>query len=109
MQFFLFLALILALILMLFTVQNQASITVTFINWTFEGSLALLLVLSFAAGLMAGIFSSLPAWWRKTKTNHVQKKRIHELEQELVSVTEKKISPQPEQTEEHGHSDFQSF
>jgi uncharacterized integral membrane protein len=103
MQFFLFLALILALALMLFTVQNPAVITVNFINWTFEGSLALILVLAFAAGMLAGIFSSLPAWWRKAKTSRAQKKRIHELERDLVDAAEHKLSLKPEETEEDKH------
>ncbi|TNF52231.1 LapA family protein, partial [bacterium] len=80
MQFFLFLALILALVLMVFALQNAEPIRVNFINWSFESSLALLLVVTFAAGMLSGLFSSIPAFWRKAKTSRLKKKRIQELE-----------------------------
>jgi uncharacterized integral membrane protein len=100
MQFFLFLALILALALMLFSVQNSEIITLNLLQWTFQGSLALILVIAFTAGMLAGIFTSLPSWWRKIKVSRAQKKRIHELERELINITEHKLPPQQEETEE---------
>lgn len=88
MQFFLFLALILALALVLFAVQNSIVISLKFVNWSFEGSLAFILSLTFVAGMIAGIFLLIPAWWRKTMQGRVQRKRIHELEKELSSLAE---------------------
>lgn len=89
MQFFLFLALFLSLALVVFALQNSEVIIVNFINWAFESSLALLLVLTFAAGMLAGVFSSIPAFWRKAKTNRIQKRRIQELEREVLDFSEK--------------------
>ncbi|MEF9426747.1 MAG: LapA family protein [Candidatus Mariimomonas ferrooxydans] len=88
MQFFLFLALILALALVLFAVQNSIVISLKFVNWSFEGSLAFILSLTFVAGMIAGMFLLIPAWWRKAMQGRVQRKRIHELEKELSSLAE---------------------
>jgi len=65
----------------LFAVQNSAVITVTFITWTFEGSLAFILALTFAIGALAGIFISIPTLWRKARQTKAQRKRIQELEE----------------------------
>ncbi len=88
MQFFLFLALIFALVLVLFAVQNSIVISLNFVNWSFEGSLAFVLSLTFVAGVIAGVFLFLPAWWRKAMQGRAQRKRIHELESELSSLAE---------------------
>ncbi len=101
MQIFLFLALILVLGILFFAVQNLEVITVTFINWTFEGSLSLILALAFSAGLLAGILLFIPTWWGKIKTGRAQKKRINELEQQLLRATElEEDIYEPEETEE---------
>lgn len=96
MQFFFFLALIIALGLMTFAVQNKEIMDLTFISWEFKGPEALVLTLAFAAGMLVGIFLLTPAWWRKAKAGRVQKKRIRELEQEILDVTERKLSPEHE-------------
>lgn len=100
MQFFLFLALILSLAIVIFALQNSEVIIVNFINWAFESSLALLLVVTFAAGMLAGLFSSIPAFWRKAKANRAQKKRIQELEREVVEFSEKIARSAGEETGE---------
>lgn len=99
MQFFLFIALILVFALVLFAVQNSTIITLAFIKWTFEGSLAFILTLVFAVGMLTGIFLSIPTWWRKARENRSQRRRIKDLERELLSVTEHKdtseVNPEP--------------
>lgn len=94
MQFFLFLALILALALVLFAVQNSTVITLTFIKWTFAGSLAFILALTFAGGMFTGIFLSIPTWWRKARENRAQRRRIQELEREVLNAVEQKDTPE---------------
>ncbi|HDK81602.1 MAG TPA: LapA family protein [Nitrospirae bacterium] len=88
MQVFLFLAMILVLGVLFFAVQNSEVITITFFNWIFEGSLALILALAFSSGLLAGILLFIPTWWGKMKTGRAQKKRINELEQQLLHAPE---------------------
>jgi uncharacterized integral membrane protein len=97
MQFFLLLALILALVLMVFSLQNPDVIPLKFVQWEYQGSLTVILVISFAAGMLAGIFSLIPPWWRKAKTGRSQKKRIQELERELLDVTEHRARSEGEE------------
>ncbi|GBD98277.1 hypothetical protein BMS3Abin07_00288 [bacterium BMS3Abin07] len=84
MQFFMFLALIITLIIAIFAIQNLTVVSLSFIVWKFSGPLASILAITFAAGIFAGIFLLLPAWWRKSKEGRTRKRRIHELEKELI-------------------------
>ncbi len=88
MQFFLFLALIFAFAIVLFAVQNAEIIKLTFVTMSFEGSLALVLVLAFAAGIMTGIFLFIPTWWKKSVEGRAQRKRVQQLEEDLLNITE---------------------
>jgi uncharacterized integral membrane protein len=90
MQVFLFIALILAFALVLFAVQNSTVITLAFVTWKFEGSLAFILALVFAVGMLTGIFLAVPTLWRKARENRSHRKRIKELERERLSFTEQK-------------------
>ena len=83
MHFFLFLAFVIAVALVIITFQNPTEIPIKFINWTFEEPLALALAIPFAAGLLTGLFLFIPVWWRKAKLARSQKKRIKELESEM--------------------------
>jgi hypothetical protein len=44
--------------------------------------------LTFAVGIVTGVFLSIPTWWRRLKDNRSQKKRIHELEREVLDSVE---------------------
>ena len=93
MQFFLFLSLLIAVVLMIFAFQNSEIIKLKFLSWEFENPLSIIFALAFTAGLVSGIFLSVPAWWRKTKTNRLHKKRIQELEKELSDLVRLKDTP----------------
>ncbi len=88
MQLFLFLALIVVIIFALLAIQNHDLITIQFIKWSFSGPLAFILALTFLAGILTGVFMFIPSLWRKAKTGRAQRKRIKELERELLSSTE---------------------
>ncbi len=94
MQFFLLLALILTILFVILAIQNPTVITLTFITWTFSGPLTFILALIFAAGILGGTFLFIPTWWRKVKGCGAQKRRIQELERELLSATEQKSTPE---------------
>ncbi|NOZ26122.1 MAG: LapA family protein [Nitrospirae bacterium] len=80
MQFFVFLAIVIAIVLVVFAVQNATAVTLTFLAWEFSGSLAVILALTFALGVLTGILLSAPAWLKKTKEARQHRKRIQELE-----------------------------
>lgn len=88
MRFFLVLALIIAVGIIVFTAQNQTDITLQFINWELSYSVPVMLAFPFFVGSIAGVALVLPLWIKKGKTIKVQKKRIHELETELTSLSE---------------------
>ncbi len=81
MLLFLVLALIIAALLVIFAVQNSAVITVTFLSFTTHGSLALILILVFIFGFLAGIFSSLPAFFRRSSALRQERRKVRELEE----------------------------
>lgn len=52
MQIFLFFALFIAVIAVVFAIQNTSPTTVSFITWKFNGSVALVLLIALAAGAL---------------------------------------------------------
>jgi putative membrane protein len=81
MQIFLFLALLISIVIVLFAVQNAALTTVTFLSFHFEGSLALILVVVFALGVLSGMFMTVPSFWRKSSALREQRRKVKQLEE----------------------------
>ena len=100
MQFFLFISLVIAMALVVFAFQNPKIIEMKFITWTFENALTAILALAFTAGMITGIFLSVPTWWRKTRANRAQRKRIHELERDLLDSAALKGTPTLSESDE---------
>lgn len=57
--------LFLLLIVAIFSIQNSGIVTFRFFNQTFEASLAIILIISFLAGVLSGIIYMLPSFIRK--------------------------------------------
>ncbi len=102
MQFFLFLALLIAAIAILFAAQNNDPVIVSFLFWEIQSSLAFVLVASLLAGALISFFVSLPTNLRVRWMGRNQKKKISELETALheqknrVSELEAKLSKENE-------------
>ncbi|MCC6502774.1 MAG: LapA family protein [Deltaproteobacteria bacterium] len=62
MRFFLVIAIILVALAASFALQNAQPVSVKFIKWSFEASLVIVLILTFAAGALAAFLISVP--WR---------------------------------------------
>lgn len=103
MQFFLFLAFVIAVLFVVITFQNPVDISIKFMNWTITEPLALVLATPFGAGLLTGLFLLIPVWWRKAKLARSQKKHIKELESELeqsaTMIAESSDKAEAEQSE----------
>ena len=84
MQIFLFLALLIAVALILFALQNSALVTVTFLAFHFEGSLAFILVVVFASGFLSGILMAVPSFWRKSSALREQRRKVKQLEESVA-------------------------
>ncbi len=101
MQFFLFLALLIAVALVLFAVQNATVVTLSFLTFHFVGSLAFILVVVFAAGFLAGVLMSVPPILRKGSAVREQKKKVKDLEAALKKAGNSP-PPGPEEKPLHG-------
>jgi uncharacterized integral membrane protein len=88
MKLFLFLALLISVAIIVFTAQNQAEITLTFMSWELSEPLPVMLAVPFFVGVIAGAALVVPVWMKKSKTAKSQKRRIHELEDEIAAKTE---------------------
>jgi uncharacterized integral membrane protein len=86
MQIFLFFALIISVLAVIFAIQNNATITVVFAIWKYTGSLALVLLVAVAAGSLISFFVSLPSNLRTRWTLRQQRKKLTELETSLATV-----------------------
>ena len=108
MQIFLFIALILMAVTIIFAVQNTATTMIKFLTWEIEGSLALVLLVAVAAGVLISFFFSLPTLARDKWTVRSQRNKLNELEASLdeqttkLEETQRKLTEQaePEQTAE---------
>lgn len=80
-------ALLIAIVAVVFAVQNTMAVTVTFFAWEFEQSLALVLLLTLGLGVLIGVLPILPGRirgkWRLTS----QKKKLDALEKKLQEET----------------------
>jgi len=86
MQIFLFIALIISVVAVLFAVQNTDPVTVSFAIWETEGSLALVLLIALAAGALISFLFSLPSNLRTRWTIRQQRKKMTELETNLANL-----------------------
>jgi uncharacterized integral membrane protein len=86
MQIFLFFALIISVLAVIFAIQNNAPATVSFAVWKYNGSLALVLLVAVAAGTLISFFVSLPSNLRTRWTIRQQRKKLTELESSLATV-----------------------
>ena len=84
MYIFIFLALLITTAFVLFAVQNAALVTVTFLTFHFEGSLAFILVVVFALGFLSGILVTVPSFWRKSSALREQRRKVKQMEEDLA-------------------------
>jgi putative membrane protein len=88
MPIFLFLSLIVAAVAVIFSLQNTAITQINFLFWSFEGSLALVLLVAVALGVLISFLATLPTITRSNMANRSLRKRITDLES---SVADQKL------------------
>jgi uncharacterized integral membrane protein len=86
MQIFLFIALVISALAVIFALQNSASVEVTFLTWQFNSSLALVLLIALAAGALISVLFSLPSNLKTRWTIRQQRKKLGELEANLADA-----------------------
>jgi uncharacterized integral membrane protein len=93
MPLFLIFALVIAVLAVIFALQNAMPIAVSFFAWRYEGSLALVLLLTLGLGVIISLLVSVPTMIRKRIIISSQKKTIEDLEKSLEEKSETPNTP----------------
>jgi putative membrane protein len=96
MQLQLIVAIIIAILAVVFALQNAVPITVSFLTWRFESSLALVLLITLGLGILMSLLVSVPSVIKKMKVISNQKKKIQKLEIDLQKEVGIKIKKEIE-------------
>jgi len=96
MQLQLIVAIIVAILAVVFALQNAVPITVSFLTWRFESSLALVLLTTLALGILMSLLVSVPSMVKTRKMISSQKKKIRELDTGLQKGVGSKIEEEIE-------------
>jgi lipopolysaccharide assembly protein A len=99
MQLFIFLALLISIVLVLFAAQNAAMVTLSFLSFHFQGSLALILVIVFAAGFITGVLMTLPSILKKSFALREQRRRVKQLEEGVMKRVDSSQTQDPKPAE----------
>ena len=102
MRIFFAFALILALLVTVFTVQNNQSIPISFLLWSIQGSLALVLMTTLVFGILIGLLLMAPGSIRNRLQVSSLQRTVRELEQDK-STSAVAASLESDQTEEAEH------
>jgi uncharacterized integral membrane protein len=81
--FLLILALLIAILAVVFAVQNPAMVAVTFLAWDVEQSLALVLIFTLVLGIVIGLLGMLPGLIRSRWRLTAQAKKLEATEKKL--------------------------
>ena len=80
MQIMVIFALVIAALAILFAVQNNTPVQVSFLTWKVESPLALVLLIAVAAGALISLLASLPTITREKLNVRSHRKKVAELE-----------------------------
>ncbi len=80
---YLIIALVIAVLAVVFALQNSMLVTISFFHWTVSGSLSLVLLATLAIGVLIGLLVLVPSLLKKTFKSSSQRKRIDALENEV--------------------------
>jgi putative membrane protein len=89
MQIFIVIALLISIVAVVFALQNLVPVTISFFFWSIHGSLALVLLVSIAAGVLISLLASLPGLIRVRWVAASQRKKLAALEAESKAYKKK--------------------
>ncbi len=101
-------ALLIALVAVVFALQNATTVTITLLAWQFQGSLALLLLSTLAVGFVVGWLAATPALIRSRLEKGGLRKQIASLQEALeeertrLAVLEEQLKQPPAEPEPSG-------
>lgn len=85
MPFFLIIAALIAVLAILFALENAVPVTITFFSAEYQSTLAMVLVLSLMAGIILGLLVLVPRLVRQKLTISNLNKRLKTLEKDLAA------------------------
>jgi uncharacterized integral membrane protein len=88
MQFFLILALLIAILAVFFAIQNTIMVTVYFFFWQISSSLAVILLCTLAIGVLISMLFSIPAIQKRNWQINKHKRRITDLDHQKATQAE---------------------
>ncbi len=94
MELYLILAAVLGIFIAIFAIQNAVAVTVKFLLWEFQSSLAVLIIISMLAGMLLVFLLSIPGRLKRRKELYDKQKKIRELEKRLAEIEAQKTSPE---------------
>ncbi|NPA49494.1 MAG: LapA family protein [Thermodesulfobacteria bacterium] len=94
MELYLILAAILGIFVAIFAIQNAVAVTVKFLIWEFQSSLAVLIIISMLAGMLLVFLLSIPGRIKRRKELYDKQKKIRELERRLAELEAQKSASQ---------------
>ena len=101
MQLQLIVAIIVAILAVIFALQNAVPITVSFLGWKFESSLALVLLITLALGILTSLLFSIPSMIKRKRIISNQNKKIQKLQDgiQLEKESKKEEGTESEESE----------
>lgn len=94
------LVLLVAIVAVVFALQNSAAITIMLLGWSLSGSLSLFLIVTLAIGFLLGILSMAGALFKRGRLVSGLKRQIASLEKEKaaldIKATEGEAAPAEE-------------
>jgi len=88
MVFALILALVIAIVMIFFALENPTMVTISFFGYAMEGSLALFILAAMVVGVLVGVLLMIPGRIKSSLSNARNRKKIGNLE---TSLEENKI------------------
>lgn len=89
MQIFLLIAALIAVFAVIFALQNAVPITVSFLFWQVESSLALILIMAFIAGVVTSLLFNMLSIIKKFRAANPKGKQVKETKKEVTLDQEK--------------------
>ena len=93
------LALILALLVTIFAVQNNADTTVKFLAWSVQGSAALVLMITLTVGIIVGLLLMIPGSARNRLKVSELNRQVKSLENDLRTARADALRPRSPKAE----------
>ena len=85
-------AILIALLAVVFALQNSQIVMVNLFFWDFSSSMALMMLITLVIGIVSGMLTMFPTIYRKNSAVKSHNKKIMELEKQLSELTSKKYS-----------------